>query len=66
MRSRIRFLSGHVRDRAHQRETAALTMDGVLARRDATFRPAPVLRSQTEKPISFKPSSTPSVKCSSA
>src|SRR5437660_386908 len=31
-----------------------------------TFRPFPPLRSQTLKPISLRPSSGPSVKCSSA
>ena len=33
---------------------------------NVTFRPPPVRRSHTPKPISFRPSNTPSVKCSSA
>ena len=33
---------------------------------NVTLRPLPLRRSQTANPISFKPSSTPSVKCSSA
>ena len=33
---------------------------------NVTLRPLPLRRSHTANPISFKPSSTPSVKCSSA
>ena len=33
---------------------------------NVTLRPVPLRRSQTENPISFRPSRTPSLKCSSA
>ena len=56
-----------VGDRAQQREAATLTIDRVHGRAgNVTLRPLPLRRSQTANPISFKPSSAPSVKCSSA
>ena len=56
----------HRRHRPEQREAAPLAVDRVLARRERDVAAVPVLRSQIAKPISFRPSSGPSVKCSSA
>ena len=47
-------------------ETPALAVDGVLPRRKRTLRPEPPRRSQTENPMSLRPSSGPAPKCSSA
>ena len=52
--------------RPEQRERPALAIDRVVRAGNVTFRPVPLLRSHTLKPISFSPSSGPSLKCSSA
>jgi hypothetical protein len=60
------LLRAGVGNGSQQREAATFTVDGILARGNVTLRPLPVRHSQTEKPISFKPSSSPSMTCSSA